>query len=76
MATTLDQITRTALDLPHEQRAKLAHTLIVSIDEAVDDDAPSAWDDEIKRRVDEIRSGQVEGIPATEVFAKLRDKYR
>ncbi len=75
MTTTLEKVTHDALDLPQQQRAKLAHTLIVSIDDKTEQDVASAWDAEIKRRVDEIRSGKVKGIPAEEVFAKLREKY-
>ena len=69
MTTTLEKVTHDALDLPQQQRAKLAHTLIVSIDDKTEQDVASAWDAEIKRRVDEIRSGKVKGIPAEEVFA-------
>ncbi|MGL5098051.1 MAG: hypothetical protein ACRDD1_20895 [Planctomycetia bacterium] len=32
-------------------------------------------DDLVNRRVDEIRSGKVKGIPADEVFAELRAKF-
>ena len=32
-------------------------------------------DEEIQRRVDEVQSGQVVGVPADLVFARLRAKY-
>jgi putative addiction module component (TIGR02574 family) len=75
MAATLEKVTHDALDLPQRQRARLAHTLILSIDDESEPDVTAVWDAEIKRRVDEIRSGQVKGIPAEEVFAQLSDKY-
>ncbi len=75
MTATLEKVTHDALDLPQRQRARLAHTLLLSIDDEPDPDVTAAWDAEIKRRVDEIRSGQVKGIPVEEVFGQLRDKY-
>ena len=75
MTTTLKQLTHEALDLPVQERAKLAHVLITSIDEVRDGDISSAWDEELKKRVQEIREGRVKGIPAEDVFARLEDKY-
>jgi putative addiction module component (TIGR02574 family) len=75
MTTTLKQLTLEALELPVQERAKLAHDLINSIDEESAEDMASAWDLELKKRVREIREGRVKGIPAEEVFAKLEEKY-
>ena len=36
----------------------------------------AAWGDEINRRLDEIRSGKVEGIPGSPVMAELLRRYR
>jgi putative addiction module component (TIGR02574 family) len=76
MATTLKQLTHEALELPVQERAKLAYVLSTSINEKTDGDMSSAWDAELKKRVREIRDGRVKGIPAEEVFAKLEEKYR
>ncbi|MGD2092055.1 MAG: addiction module protein [Candidatus Aminicenantes bacterium] len=76
MTTTLKQLTHDALELPVEERARLAHDLIASIDESTDIDMSSAWDEELKKRVRDIKQGRVKGIPAEEVFAKLVEKYR
>ena len=35
----------------------------------------AAWKAEIHRRIEEIKSGKVEGIPAEEVFRRMREKY-
>lgn len=75
MATTLKQLTHEALELPVQERAKLAQVLISSIDEVTAEDMSSAWDAELKKRVREIREGKVKGIPAEEVFARLEEKY-
>ena len=78
MKATLEQVTTEALSLPSKDRAVLTRALIQSFDEApVEDpaDVEQAWHDEVNRRVEEIKSGRVKGVPAEEVFAKLRAKY-
>jgi hypothetical protein len=52
----------------------LASFLIESL-EGRDEDAEAAWDTELARRGQQIRSGNVAGIPAEKVFADLRAKY-
>jgi len=74
MTTTLKQLTHEALELPVQERAKLAHVLISSIEEVTAEDMSSAWDAELKKRVREIREGRVKGILAEEVFANLEEK--
>lgn len=76
MAAALKQLTHDALELPVEERARLAHDLIASIDESTDIDMSSAWNEELKKRVRDIKQDRVKGIPAEEVFAKLGEKYR
>jgi putative addiction module component (TIGR02574 family) len=61
--------------LSMRERAELAHFLIHSLDEGVDADAEAAWDAELVRRMEEIRSGKTVGEPADKVFAELRKKY-
>lgn len=45
--------------LPIEDRAELASFLIESLDEGADRDAEAAWDTELARRADEIRTGKI-----------------
>lgn len=61
--------------LSTRERAELAHFLIHSLDEGADPDAEAAWDAELDRRMQEIKSGKAFGEPAEEVFAQLREKY-
>ncbi|HEX6372672.1 MAG TPA: addiction module protein [Longimicrobium sp.] len=35
----------------------------------------AAWADEIKQRIEEIRTGAVEAIPADEVMAEMRARF-
>ena len=60
------EILRYALDLPPEARAALAGSLIVSLEDQVDEDAEQAWAEEIARRVAEIDSGKVKLVPWAE----------
>ena len=51
-----------ALQLPREARAALAGSLIESLDEVIDDEAESAWEVEIARRIKEIDSGSIKTV--------------
>ena len=59
-----------ALKLPSHERARLAEILIASLDE--EDEVARAWADEAERRYEELHSGKVQGVPADEVFARIR----
>ncbi len=76
MSTLFDNMIHQALALPAEGRAKLAHELIVSLDETSETDVEAAWDREIKRRVAEIKRGDARGRPAKQALAEIRAKYR
>jgi putative addiction module component (TIGR02574 family) len=76
MAHSLADIEDDALQLSDEDRARLAVRLLASLEEEAD--SPEAieklWVVEAERRFQELRDGVVQGIPAREVFAKLRAK--
>ena len=57
------QLLQDALKLSEGDRADLAAKLIDSLDPSQDDDVEAAWDKEIQLRVEELRTGQVRGIP-------------
>lgn len=63
MNTTAKQLYDNALQLPDSERSELAAWLIESLDPEVDRDVESAWDVEIKRRIDELDSGAVTAVP-------------
>lgn len=65
-------IEREALHLPVAERAKLAHNLLLSLENLSDAELQDAWLDEAQRRADEIDQGLVELISAEEVRAKAR----
>ena len=71
MGKTLDQIAIDALALPEDDRLALGERLLHSVPENAA--VAEAWDAELARRVDDIKYGRVEGIPANEVEAELRE---
>ena len=78
MARTIEQIASEALQLDENDRARLAHQLLVSLEPAVEDRAEieKAWIEEALRRDAEMESGEVEGIPGEEVFRRIRASRR
>jgi putative addiction module component (TIGR02574 family) len=66
-----------ALALSTQDRGLLIDRLIQSLDEGpAEKGVEQAWSDEIKRRVDDIRSGKVEMIPGDEVRRRLAARLR
>lgn len=75
MNPEIKKITEDVLSLPIHDRAKLAHIIISSLDEDTTAASVSAWELELEKRVRDIQSGKVKGVPAEEVFSKIRAKY-
>ena len=75
MSDTLETLKTQLGTLPGPDRAELAHFLIGSLESEVDDDAETAWDQELARRVADIRAGRVVGKSADQVFAELRERF-
>jgi putative addiction module component (TIGR02574 family) len=71
MTTLVDELSRKALELPPEERVRLAERLLATV-HAVDAEVEAAWDEELKRRLAEVDSGTARLIPAEEVFAEVR----
>jgi hypothetical protein len=76
MATEFEKLKGDLLTLPVESRASLAHALIESLDDAVDDDAESLWLAEIHRRDAEIRAGNATLKPIDQVLREARELLR
>jgi putative addiction module component (TIGR02574 family) len=74
MSSLVDDITLKARSLPAEDRARLAEELLSSL-QTEENEAPeieAAWDEEIRRRLDEIDAGTAKLIPAAQAFAEVR----
>ncbi|HUX64060.1 addiction module protein [Sulfuricella sp.] len=62
----------TVLHLPMQQRAELAHKLLLSLEDQSEDEIAEAWRIEALRRSAEIDSGAVKTISAEEASAAVR----
>lgn len=74
MARTVDDLLPELLQLSADERAKIASSLIQSLDEEDDEDVEQQWAAEIKKRIEDIDSGKVELIPWSEVRARLTER--
>ena len=57
MTKATESVLADALRLDAKARAELAAELIASLDGPADPDAATAWDEEIRRRVDALKAG-------------------
>ena len=78
MAQSLGELEKDALNLSAEDRARLAVSLLLSLEEMGEDPAEveKLWVAEAKRRAQEIDDGSSIGIPASDVLAGLKSKYQ
>ncbi|MEC4813653.1 MAG: addiction module protein [Scytonema sp. PMC 1069.18] len=75
MTETAEQLKLELSQLSAQERAEIAHFLIQSLDEDVDNDVESAWDTVLTKRLEEIHRGIAIGEPSNQVFSELRKKY-
>lgn len=79
MAQTTSQLAEImdkALALSERERGLLIDRLVESLDdEPAEEGVEAAWSDEIKTRVDDIRSGRVETIPGEQVLRELAEEF-
>ena len=64
------------LALPEQDRAFLARQLIASLDDTLDADAETQWQEVIGRRAGEIAEGKVSCRPVEQVVQDVRAKLR
>lgn len=67
-----EQVKDEALQLPLEDRSRLASRLLESLDD--DDDVSPEWLEEIRRRVKEIKNGTAKMVPHDEVMSNVRER--
>lgn len=71
---TMKELISEAISLPVEERAILADTILRSLNPP-DSDMDRKWAAVARRRLGELRSGQVEVVPGDEVFAKIWRRF-
>jgi len=73
MPATLDALSQDALVLPPDQRVTLAYRLLASVEPDPEPGADAAWETEITQRIARFDAGESQTVPASEVFARLRE---
>jgi putative addiction module component (TIGR02574 family) len=77
MSQKVAEVLDKAMALSSHERGVLIDRLVESLDdEPPDEGVDQAWADEIKRRVDEVRSGKVKMIPGEEMRQWLSGRLR
>lgn len=78
MSKTLNEVSRDAAELSVSDRLKLARMLLEISEQESEPlgDLQAAWDEEIERRLQELRSGKVKGVPLEKVREKIEKRFR
>ncbi|HEV7240742.1 MAG TPA: addiction module protein [Thermoanaerobaculia bacterium] len=76
MSKDLKDIVAEALELPLTARAELASQLLDSLDDLSEEENDQLWAQEAERRYAEYKAGNIEAVPADEVFARLRARKK
>ena len=76
MTPEVSKLLEQALALSSQDRGLVIDRLIESLDEGeADVGVEEAWSEEIKRRVDDIRTGKIRLIPGEEVLQELAKEF-
>ncbi len=70
MSPEVSDLLRRALALPADERAALANTLLDSLD-AEDPSVQEAWDEEVARRMADLKSGKAITVPWEQLHREL-----
>lgn len=74
MQTSLERVTKDAMDLPPRQKLALAEFLLESADSATDPDVESAWESEIGDRIRAVDEGLEKGTTYLEVMREAESR--
>ncbi len=72
MPITLDQIVEETREMPGEVVAELVDRILVARHGGMETSVATAWKVETSRRIAEIESGKVKGVPLEESLARAR----
>jgi putative addiction module component (TIGR02574 family) len=76
MTSQVSELLEKALTLSTQERGLLIDRLIETLDnEPAEEGVEAAWGEEIKRRVDDIRSGRVKTIPGEQVLREVAEEF-
>ena len=74
--TKSKSIIASALQLPREERARVAREIIASLDEPADQNVEAAWLAEVERRLDEVERGSAKLVPWDVVRQRVEERLR
>lgn len=74
MPTSIAELEASALQLAPEDRAHLADRLLASL--SSDSDLDDAWSAEAERRLSELESGSVIGVPIADAIDRARNAIK
>jgi putative addiction module component (TIGR02574 family) len=69
MSEEVSHLLKQALALPPDERAALANTLLDSLD--VGDSVQEAWDEEVARRMADLKAGRAVTVPWEQLHREL-----
>ncbi len=72
MPIKLEQIVEETRQLPTDVVAELVDRILLERHGGIAPDIEAAWKSEIDRRIDEIETGKVKGIPIDQSLARIR----
>lgn len=70
MSPEVSDLLKRALALPVGERAALANTLLESL-ETTDESVQEAWDEEVERRMKDLKAGKVVTVPWEQLHREL-----
>jgi putative addiction module component (TIGR02574 family) len=68
----LEQIIEETRHLPSDVVAELVDRILLERHGGIEPEIEAAWKSEIDRRIEEIETGEVEGIPVDQSLARMR----
>jgi putative addiction module component (TIGR02574 family) len=77
MSPQVSELLEKALNLSTQERGLLIDRLVESLDDGpTEEGVEAAWGEEIKRRVDDVRSGRAETVPIERIKERLNTRRR
>jgi putative addiction module component (TIGR02574 family) len=70
MSPEVSDLLKRALALPADERAALANTLLDSL-ETMHQSVQEAWDEEVSRRMDDLKAGRAVTVPWEQLHREL-----
>lgn len=70
MNSEVPDLLKRALALPTDERAALANSLLDSL-EGTDESVQEAWDEEIARRIEDLKTGKAVTVPWEQLHREL-----